>query len=187
MCTCRGSGKARVARQVARHCSTCCTCSPVWPAIVRILCLTRVEPMYTATHACKGHLCSCSSHKSTCHATLQCCPLQPTKEGQRATAAPPPPAVGCPTDKGGSSPRAPTLQATLPKMHTPLAPPPTRSPGALTVGEGSMPFLSLDGSECHLTMHREHWQRVTLTVEVPRTALDTIILITINGRLWNSF
>ena len=112
---------------------------------------------------------------------------QVTKEGQRATAAPPPPAVVCPIDKGGNSPRAPTLQSTLPKMHTPLAPPPTRSPGALTVGEGSMPFLSLDGSECHLTMHREHWQRVTLTVEVPRTALDTIILITINGRPWNSF
>ena len=120
--TCRGSGKAQVARQVARHCSPCCTCSPVWHAIVRILCLTRVEPMYTASHVCKGHLCSCSSHKSLLSYGTAILSLA-ANQG-RATAAPLS-AVGCPTDKEGT-PQCPppcrplSLRCTLP---LPLLPP----------------------------------------------------------------
>ena len=48
----------------------------------------------------------------------------------------------------------PTVAATVHKTPSLLAPPPTRSPGALIADDGSMPFLSLDGSECHITMHK---------------------------------
>ena len=103
------------------------------------------------------HTYMCTKARDTCVVTADCnnyCPLQSAKEGQRAVPPPPPPVVCSPTHKREYSPRDATLPSTLSKTHTPHAPPPTRSPGGLIVGEGSMPFFSGDGSECHLTMHR---------------------------------